>query len=456
MIAEYFDTGSAVALRDAADFMLDWAHYHLRDGKEADFSWYDMAVGIRALRLAFILDRVDSGALELSETELTVFDAMAKQHAIRLQNESFINLDNHGLFQIFGLNLLCSIQREKDYCAGGAAFAARMFEKILDRQYTIEGVHKEHSPTYHLFVTRTIDRLGGVEKFRSAKAEELVERARRVSPWLAFPDGQIVRIGDSDGSANHGRLSGSKRCLDARCFAVGDFSGSGYAVVRSETDAPIDMASMLFVTGMAYSDRHKHADDLSFELFEFGRAILIDSGKYGYEVDAMRSYVRSAAAHNTISLHENAINPRQIEIKGSSLGPVEIRNEEFLISGEIERPDLFRQKRAILYDPGRALTIKDRVTAEREWTFVSSLHLAPDLLPQIDGLGFSVKLDRGRTLRAELLEQDCKIESARGQKEPLLGWATKGYLVMEPTTVVRAICRGFDRTITWTIRFDRQ
>ena len=56
---------------------------------------------------------------------------------------------------------------------------------------------------------------------------------------------------------------------------------------------------MLIVTGACWNDTHKHVDDLSFELFEFGRMIFIDSGIYSYTRDSMRSYVLGPLAHNT-------------------------------------------------------------------------------------------------------------------------------------------------------------
>ena len=84
---------------------------------------------------------------------------------------------------------------------------------------------------------------------------------------------------------------------------------------------------------------------------------------------------------------------------------------------------------------------------------MSSLHLAPDLEARIEAQGFTVDIGDGRTMRARLIEDDCKVEAARGQKDPYLGWYTANYLKMEPTTVVRALCPGQVRSITWDIAF---
>jgi len=448
IIAEYLATGSTGVLREAIDIALDWCRHH-RDGSSTPFSWYDMSTGIRAMRLAFFLDRMRAQPIALAPADNDLLLDASTEHAARLQDESFINPGNHGLFQVFGLQLLSSVLGD----TAGAAFAARMFERILAEQFTEEGIHREHSPLYHHFARGEIDRLNGAEKFNSPKTATLLDRARRAWPWLVHPNGEIVRVGDSDGRHKVAPPSRPVAQLKSRAFAVGDFSRSGYAIVRSLPSEPIETTSMLFVTGMAYNNRHKHADDLSFELFEFGRRVFIDSGRYGYNTDDMRRYVLSAAAHNTISLADEPMKPTQIAYTGTQLAPIETSDDGFVISGSIERPRHFRQHRHFLYDPGRSLTIEDRLSSDRERSFVSSLHLAPDLVPAVDDRGFSVTIRPGVHMRADVHAPDCRIEHVRGQTEPLLGWSTKGYLAMEPTSVVRAVTPAREARLAWHIRF---
>jgi hypothetical protein len=208
---------------------------------------------------------------------------------------------------------------------------------------------------------------------------------------------------------------------------------------------------MLFVMGMAYTDTHKHADDLSFVLFEHGRPLFIDSGKYGYNGDSMRNYVESAAAHNTISLMDRTIKPTDLVLTGSQLDPIVLNGGGFRISGKLERPGLFKQSREIQYQPGQSLVIRDEISSDQERQFTSSLHLARDLRPELVDRGFDIVLPGGTRIKARLGEADCRIESARGQKDPILGWESVSYLKMEPASVVRAICPGRSRTITWNI-----
>lgn len=446
LLTEYFE-GRTERLHQAFAFALDWFDYHAERGKSSTMAWYDMAAGIRAMKLALFLDRYYAGSLDLDREEASRLLALVDEHARRLQDEDFVSDSNHGLFQVFGLHLLCGVAAARESCAGGRALASRMFSKILKAQYTEEGVHREHSPSYHTFVRSIIEQLGGATRFGDPAIAELLAKVRQVEPWLSAPDGNLVAVGDSEGQGRPLVVP------EGAPPVMGDFTKSGYAIVR-------DSDSMLFVTGMAYSSTHKHADDLSFVLFEHGRPLFIDAGKYGYKTDPMHRYIESAAAHNTISLLDREITPTDLATKGSSLTGLKREGDVFIVTGRIDRPSLlsktglFTQSREIRYEPGRSLTIRDELSASSEQAFVSSLHLARDLEPVLVEGGFDVALPDGRRIRARVSEPDCTVEAVRGRQDPPLGWESVSYLKMEPASVVRAICRGRARTVTWSVRLD--
>jgi hypothetical protein len=140
---------------------------------------------------------------------------------------------------------------------------------------------------------------------------------------------------------------------------------------------------------------------------------------------------------------------------GSLLNPITHDGNAFQVSGRVERPQLFQQRRTITYSPARFLIVRDHVVSERDWTFVSSLHLAPDLVAQVTATGFEVDLGSGNRVGAEFLPQ-ATITGVRGQARPPLGWYASGYGQMEPATTVRAECGGRDCTMTWVIWFGDQ
>jgi hypothetical protein len=457
ILRSYFTTGDADLLSKAFKFVEDWYRFHYVESRTAEFSWYDMAVGIRAMRIAFFINKVQSGELNIDESALTRLYRMADDHAMRLQDGAFIKINNHGLFQVFGLNLLCTVARTRASCANGRYFAQRMYEKIFDSQFTQDGVHCEHSPHYHWFAESRITALASGNGIKSPRAESILAQAREVLPWLTFPDGSIASVGDSNGTSIPLRKAGKqnlRRIGDKSLYAIGDFSRSGYAVVRSNPTIPVEQQSMLFVTGMMWSYTHKHADDLSFELFEKGKFILIDSGKYGYVRDAMRTYVESAAAHNTISVETKDITPRSLRPYGSALESIKQKDDHFEIAGSISRPGLFDQRRRLLYRPGDYLVVHDQLKARSTDRLVSSLHFAPELDVSLSQQTAEAELGNDCSVKIQLICEECSIHSARGQNNPIRGWATTGYLEMKPATTLRAICPSGNHTITWVISFN--
>ena len=96
---EYRDTEDPAWLREAIEIALDWAHYHVDLGHSEKFSWYDMAAGIRAARLAFMLDRILSERVDAGDVELGTLVNLADLHAQKLQERGFLATGNHAIFQ---------------------------------------------------------------------------------------------------------------------------------------------------------------------------------------------------------------------------------------------------------------------------------------------------------------------------------------------------------------------
>ncbi len=489
-LIEYFKTGEISLIEEALVFVEDWHDYHFIKNKSATFSWEDMSTGIRALRLAFFLDVIRRNIINVDKNLKEKLFFLIKQHVNKLKEEKWISKKNHGIFQIAGLHLLCMVAADNPVCNNTKSFMERHFKEILGEQFTEEGVHTEGAPYYHLYISELLNtRLKAARQLSSV--DNVLEKAELVKPWLLFPNKVIARIGDSTGTRENVSFESlntiKPTCIQKnKCFLIGDFTASGYAIIRSIPDNKDQ--SMIFVTGMAHNTGHKHADDLSFELFEFGRFIFIDSGSYTSQFDSMRKYVLSSAAHNTISIQDTILpinseklpisSPKSVETKnnkyekvawkdiidqvntvemsGSFLRSIKAKNNEFEIHGKVDRKNLFSQERYISYIPGEKLRIEDTLVSPTEHNYVSSLHLALDLHPVLVGSNtFIVDLDNG-SLEAKLLSKDCKISTARGQKNPILGWTTVKYLEMVPITVVRAICPGKNRKIIWEIEFHRQ
>ena len=448
--------GDVSQLRAPVEIALDWHRFHVEEGQKSGFQWYDHSTGIRASRLAFLLDFVLSRRLEVSDADLGRLMTLADLHVKKLMEPAFLSPGNHGLFQLIGLDALCSVVGWRNACQGARSYAREAFLDLVKSWFSDEGVHVENSPTYHYWVIRQIRRVGAVERFQQPEVEELLERADAVTPWLTYPDGRWVPVGDSKGAG--AQLTGPVEpvCLPsgAGCWAVRDFSKSGYVLVRSLPEADDGESRMLFVSAMPVWTGHKHSDDLSFVLVEGGREIFTDSGLYGYNNDEVRSYVVSARAHNVPSLENRHIGPRDIAPSDSRLEALVVGRSEFTISGHVYRLGLFTHERVLSYVPGALLRIEDRLTNLTDSRWQSNLHLAPDLIPEIGKTGFVVSAG-DLTVRAEFSGDGCDISAVRGVTNPHQGWVSVGYLEMTPATVVIATCPSDLVESSWHIAFEQ-
>jgi len=456
LLASYAKTGDSARYRQVLAFTLDWWSYHTSK-KATDFSWYDMATGLRANILAFLLDRAFIGKEKLSSDELNALLAMSRAHVKRLTNPKFIVLTNHGLFQIQGLASLCRVLGEVDLCVGADAFVQEQLTKLLDAQFDQYGVHREHSPQYHRLAMAAMARFAqpngtGVYK----QVAERLALAHTVFPWLVFPGGRLAALGDTEGEALDEPPPPMQKCkgvADQACVEVGDFSQSGYVVVRSPWAQPANDAFMLIVTGMYNRGTHKHVDDLSFELMEHGELLFEDTGKYAYLKDKMNRFVHTARAHSTVGLADKEIFLTDTKPYGSALQPAELDGDVHVLRGKVERKKLFVQARRIDYAPGRYLLIDDELSSSQKRSYESYLHLARQLEAKVEQGGFVVPLADGRRMRIESVSPDCKASVARGQEDPLQGWATKSYREMTPASALTFACEGKNRHITLLVSF---
>ena len=453
---KYRETEDVTWLKGAIEIALDWERFHIELAKPSTYQWHDMATGIRASRLAFLLDRVFSNKLEIDDADLATLMRLVDLHAVRLQEPEFLARGNHALRQLIGLDTLCEVAHWRRACLRARPYARTEFIQLIRRQFTSQDVHIESSPAYHRYVLRVLRETGAIERFGHADTTHILARAAEITPWLTYPNGATVAVGDSAGTGPVLEAPVEPVCLTATsCWAVRDLTQSGYAVIRSLPETPLDEASLLFVSAMAHVTGHKHADDLGFVLMEGGRQIFVDSGKYGYNRDAPRRYVQSARAHNVPSLANRPIGPKDLDVDTAEFGPIQMNDHEFMVGGSVNRPGLFRHKRAFHYAPGIALIIKDRLHNQTDARWLSNLHLVVGLVPNVVESGFTVRVG-DRIIRAEFQGVGCQLIVTVGDTEPYQGWVSTGYLSLVPAYVVSASCPAGLVESEWRIDLDAE
>jgi hypothetical protein len=386
---------------------------------ETNAYWNDMGSGIRAAKLAYIMDR-----LPPDHPDRPWLRELALRHIARLVQARYYNLTNHSLFQIHGLVGLLDAMPDAPGWDEARTFAETMLDTILDAQFGKEGVHLEHSPGYHFFAVQTLRRMLAAGWYETMPHLIQIERdGQRALPWLTFPDGKMAAVGDTERVEPILRQRNPPRGIRGRLFAE-----AGYALVRSGWSTPVEEASMLLVNGAHHSSMHKHADDLSFEWFERGRRIIVDAGKYTYSHNDWRAYTDSARAHNSIDLSPTRDDNGLMSTPpaGGLLSSVKRLPTSWRIKGAIDRPSIgARHRRTLEYDPGKRLEIFDTIWLDHPGQVTAWLHLAPDLIarPRKGGWRFN-----GGRIRYAVEGAKRELIRVRGQMEPQIqGWCADRY-----------------------------
>ena len=454
---QYRETEEAAWLQGAVEIALDWERYHVVLGKRSAFAWYDKAAGRRSSLLAFLLDHILSGQLDVSNTDLAALMRLVDLHAEKLQEPKFLARNNHAISQLVGLDALCEVASWRKACSEAHSYASAEFAELIRRQFTDQGVHTENSPAYHGVVLRELRNTRAVERFGHTDAASILERAETVTPWLTYPNGDWIAVGDSgsNGRAGPALEAPVEPVCPVQCCLLGCPRSYNVRVCghRSLPETFQGEESLLFVSAMAHPTGHKHADDFGFVLMEGGRKVFVDSGKYGYNDDEARRYVVSARAHNVLSLAGRTIGPKDLNADTAHIGPIRLNGSKFMIDGAVERPGLFRHERTFHYTPGISLRIKDRLYNRTNKPWLSNLHLAVGLVPEVDGSGFTVQVGN-RIVHAEFKGLGCELILTKGDTEPYQGWVSTGYLELTPAHTVSALCPAKLIESEWLVKIE--
>jgi hypothetical protein len=415
-LARHAAAGDVETLAVARDVVLDWAQAHLRStGEQSEFAWYDMAAGLRAPYIAYVLraclaeGMLDDGAASL------LLEA-AERHAAELADGSgYAAGNNHGLFQDEGLYLLARLLPALPAAAAWRELAlSRMRSTLRETVSFADGAHLEHSTAYQFAIVDLLARLAA-NVSELPELGPLLERMRRTAAWQTTPGGRMTQFGDTDDLQAPAWARETAAALQGLHF----LPEAGQAFVR-EGD------SYLAVTSAYHGPAHKHSDDGGFILAEGGQVVLGDAGRWGYyEDEPDRVYARSAFAHNVLNVDWKDFEWRHADPYGSGLDAIGEAEGWYAIG--LTNPLLAGQgvehRRVLFYLPGKALLICDRARSPRKRQYYRSLHFGPGIELELEGgNNFAIK---GEGLAATLtdLTERTEISLNRGMEgPPNLGW----------------------------------
>lgn len=459
-------------------FVEDWLK-HLRPPTEKeyeglweessphDFLWYDMAVGLRASRLAYIVDHllrtdsVDEGRLS------ALLEILDWHRTLLMHDKAFLSHNNHGLYQALGQ--MAMARRFPDDEGMRAAFrqGEDRLTLMLNQQFCQEGVHKEHSPGYHWMLLCTLVEALKAGLIQKEDHKQCVTRIEDSMSWFILPKGTLPAFGDTDtGSLRH-------RSYQAKDFdnpflkyalshgeqgeAPHDFlkiyEEAGYAVCRHYDTQDPSKGSYLAQQAGFHSLSHKHADHLTCVWHDKGQDILVDAGRYGYKgrtekgsdlwkqgfwyADPKRIYVEKTRAHNTLEIDGLDVPRRKVKPFGSALKrSTSTPHPVYAIESEYRPFQSIRHGRVLFFKPGSFLIVFDWIkdNHNQPHDFRQWFHLGQELDLIVEETGLLLT-HKGQPFASVLpLLSDVSLDHLiRGQSDPELnGWVSfeKGGLLV--------------------------
>jgi uncharacterized heparinase superfamily protein len=285
---------------------------------------------------------------------------------------------------------------------------ARHLERQLDEQVLADGCHYERSPSYHCQVFADLLECHQVlgDHPVPARLGEALARMAQVTADLCHPDGGPALFNDSGLNMAYS----PSVCLEAYGRLLGAtvhprrhiaMPQAGYYGLRHEGDLLLadcgDIAPDFLVA-------HGHGDILSFEYSVGGQRLVVDPGVYEYNPGWWRTYARSTAAHNTLTVGDG----EQCEFFGAFRCGRRARArclhygataDGFVLEGSHDGFDRLpgrpRHVRRFETGPGRAM-IRDRVENGRGQPVRARLLLHPAWQIEIQGMQAMLRCGRLR------------------------------------------------------------
>lgn len=449
LLASYRDTGNTEDLKQALAIALDWVAQNPPGGTGTPIeAWSDKVVGDRVPFLAYLLRAASCEEVGSRADRLTLLDSL-EEHGRALSSSELHAPDNHGLFVDLGLVRLANSLPFLPRADQWRALARERFERTL-RGRLADGIWLEHSSAYQFLAIRALERMIA-DYGDDPELTALLGEMRSAAGWFIKPDGQMTQFGDSD-------LEPIPDWADGETGELGLHPAfdAGFAFVRAQ--GPDGELGYLAVTDGFHNTTHKHADELSFELFDSGHSVVTDTGLYDKDPGPVRDFVVSNRAHSTLTVDGQDLPVTDpAAAYGSGLIAAGQGDGWYAIEGRnpLLRSQGVAHRRLFLYRPGEALVIVDRVESETPHTYTRYLQMGPEieLHPSSGGVGISAD-----GLSGEIFDAPTSVPVARsqtrGQEEPLQGFTSPSFRKLVPRWTIGWTSTAASASYATTIALD--
>lgn len=218
---------------------------------------------------------------------------------------------NHRTLELYAIFLVSTAFPELADATEWRCFSLEALTANAQADFQPDGVHCEQSTHYHCIALRNflhVVRLARLNRIELDDALiDVLRRALHFAAAIHRPDGEIPAASDADGGSYLDMIGEGAFLLDCFLPPQGSihFPDSGYVVLRTPSPSGGDAHFLLLDAGPLGDGNHGHLDALSVEIHSFGKALIVDPGRYTYdETGAVnwRVAFRGTAAHSTVQV----------------------------------------------------------------------------------------------------------------------------------------------------------
>jgi|26BtaG_2_1085354.scaffolds.fasta_scaffold01436_4 hypothetical protein len=424
-------------LKEIVSIVVQYYKYINSDKSKGNrFIWYDMAVGIRAIHITLLLHFKKF----LSDEQECILNNLYQSHLEKLLDRNFLRLNNHGIWQLYGLRALLYARNDINKVA--LNYFDEEFNKLFDFSFNSEGVHVENSPFYHQYVANLFKAIPKEFLPSSNNKIDIIINNTDVSSWLSEYNNMFFQIGDTEGISKSS-LEPNKQLED---FKIGDLKSyskvyykSGYFINKLfNVHGACESEFVFYNTSDSYI--HKHFDSNSFILINRGIEIFSDGGKYIYDYSDLRNYFLSFDAHNTVFLKNKKTSLESLNLEKTSFQSFDKKDGSYRLTSLASYNGYMDHIREINYLPLKNLEIIDKAYNYEGDLVINFLFGVGIEIVDCSVEGFMIVQYKGRVVAKILLQKnflDYKV--CFGLEDPYKGWISKQYSVIEPTNSLQLI-----------------
>lgn len=463
------ETGNLAQI--ATSIILDW-YREFPSFKSCDHSmaFHDETTAQRLLTLIGVFEASKSFLRE--EERKMLFKIMLETSNLLLEDSFHSTGNNHGMFQDIALRNYCVYEYPNDESLKNKlSVSISRLNDYFTSSFTVDGVHRENSPTYHLMITKHLAEHAGFLRIlqgdhKVLELEKLLNQAGTYATHAVLPSGVFLPLSDTQQvsiSGKHHNVFGSEEFEFAATRGKQGIKpaknwlclpNSGYFYSRSNWgDAN---ATFISFTAAYNNDYHKHSDDLSVYLWHDGGPLISEAGPFGYNYqEPLTKYGFSQYAHNNIIV--NGQSTPRTDLHSDSVWMSEVSESAqglTVQAGTGRLKSTYHERRVSVSKEFSQIEISDHLQSEHTNKYECMWNLGVDVDVVTHGNGF--ELFRGSKKVADVLIETTvpvHISVHKGEMKPKpLGWNFPKFGESQPTNAVMVTFKGQDVSAKTTIR----